>query len=288
MAVVPAPTYSPPAVGLIPSADTRRDGDPDWQRGSVQWAPEGGEGYSLVSVCSTAEADHAGERLGLAEAEPFVVRVRTRCATFGGASRDDEARLNRALDNAEGYAIARELWTGELTRDEVTAGAYPAPNAYLTNGDATNLTPGGAVPIAYGIGLLEQAMGGALLGGQGMIHAPRLAAARLGSYVRESGSLRLTEVDNLVVLDAGYPATGLTADSTAEPGTAYLFGTGLVVVRRGPVSGETGSDAPRIARVNRTELERTRPALVTFDQRAHFVVHVQLDDTTTTVQEMTP
>src|SRR5690606_26062585 len=105
--------------------------------------------------------------------------------------------------------------------------------------DAVDLTPtAGPLSIAQGVAALEGALAESY-GGVGTVHVPAGAAALLGCcrVAQEdpaTGSLR-TLAGNCVVIGAGYSAENTGPSGPAEPGTAWLYVTGPVVVRRGPV-----------------------------------------------------
>jgi len=106
--------------------------------------------------------------------------------------------------------------------------------------EAVDLTPAaGPVNIAQGVAALEGCLA-EQYGGVGTLHVPAGAAALLGccGLVTEdqaTGTLR-TLAGNCTVIGAGYSAqnTG-PGNIPAEPGTAWLYITGPVVIRRGPV-----------------------------------------------------
>lgn len=104
---------------------------------------------------------------------------------------------------------------------------------------AIDLTPTeGPVSIAQGVAALEGCLAESY-GGQGVLHVPAGAAALLGccnlAHRDDDGRLR-TLAGNCVTIGAGYSAANVgPGGSPAEPGTAWLYISGPVVVRRGPI-----------------------------------------------------
>ncbi|MCY0957735.1 cupin [Streptomyces sp. H27-H5] len=106
--------------------------------------------------------------------------------------------------------------------------------------NADDLTPAeGPVSVAQGVAALEGCLG-ERYGGAGTLHIPTGAAALLGccNIAHEdpaTGALR-TLTGNCVVIGAGYSALNIGPDGLpADPGTAWLYATGPLVIRRGPV-----------------------------------------------------
>lgn len=227
--IVTAPPVRAPQHSLLRSADTSRDGDTDWQRG-LTYAPEQPGGYiARPYFCSDADAeiDRTTTVVAPVDYQPWELEVTDPCiTTFGydAAARAD--RLARQADAIESYAIARELWTGEL------AAASGDPNPSFARSTPTVVGGGGPVSARRALGLLEQAVGDALKGGQAMIHVSREARPQMIELIKQ-GNLLLTNVDNLIVADAGYPGTP-PEGTAAAANVAWIYATGLVVVRRTP------------------------------------------------------
>lgn len=278
-APVAAQPAAPPSVGLIQSARTTLDAEAGWERGLV-YAPESCGGYIGFSDCSASSVDQRRDRPGLVGYQPWTLFVEEECSTLGYEQAAADARLRRQLAAVESYAIARELLLGELTRAEVAAGAYEQPNPYLTDpGRLTDLTPGGGpTSTRRALGLLEEALGHALTGQVAYIHAPAAASQHmLTAGVRVNGNLRQTFRDNQVVIEAGYAAAA-PGGGLAAAGEAWLYGTGLTVVRRGPVFADTEDLGQLIDRgSNRVAYRVGRRVAAHYDPCAQFAVHVALD-----------
>lgn len=272
--IVTAPELAPPFHSLVRAADTTRDGEQGWERG-LTYAPETPGGWVALAACSAEQVDHLADGpTPVVEYEPWLLQVEHPCHTlFGYDSPAIDAELRRALDATESYAIARELWTGEVTRAVEAAGDRDRRNLSLTDGP-TVLNGGTPVSAKRALGLIEQALGEALRGGRAMIHAARAVRPQVPDLTRE-GNLLTTQVGNLVVSDAGYPDTPPTGVDPAA-GVGWLYGTGMVTVRRGAVRVD-GPEAEVVDTATNTVTRRVdRPVAATFDRAAHYAVAVTL------------
>lgn len=289
MTVVTAPPATPPTVGLVVSARTNLDNEAggDWERG-LTYAPETCGGYRGLADCSDADTDHSEPPGDTVDHRPWLLQVDEECTTIGLDVAALDARLGRRLAAIESYAIARELWTGELTAADATVAntgltdadpEYRRPNGYLARPEAVVLASA-AVSVNAGMGMLEQAVGDALHGQQAMIHVPRIAAPFVEPRLRVAGNLRMTVTDQSAVIDAGYPNTG--PDGTKAPnGSAWLYATGPVVVRRGAVYSDTDDMAQTIdTRNNRITRRVQRLVAAHFDPCALFAVRIITEGTT--------
>lgn len=271
MALVPAPPATPPPHSLLRAADTTRDADPDWQKG-LQYLPEAPGGYVAAAMCSMEDVDHRRDLPTAVDYEPVELRFYDPCeTTFGYREQEVTDRLRRVADASESYGIARELWTGEL------AAAAGLTNASLATSDPVIL--GGGTPLSpkRGLGLLEKAVGDALMGQQAFIHCARDARPYLWELDKQ-GNLLFTKVGNAVVCDAGYPGSAPTgeADSPTDD-VVWFYATGPVVVRRSELMFFGAADAEVIDTTNNTRV-RTASKLfaATFDPAVLFAVPVTL------------
>jgi hypothetical protein len=272
--IVAAPQVAPPFHSLIRAAVTNLDGEVGWERG-LTYAPETLGGYNALAACSAEVVEHPlTDPPAVVEYEPWLLQVEHPCRSmFGYDGPTVDAELRRALDATESYAIARELWTGEMTRAVQTAGDRDGRNLSLTDGPEV-LNGGTPVTPARALGLIEQALGDALRGGRAMIHTAREVLDYLPNLTRE-GNLLTTRVGDLVVADAGYPGTPPDGEAAAD-GVGWLIGTGMVAVRRGAVRVD-GPEAEVVDLTTNTPLRRIdRPVAATFDRAAHYAVAVTL------------
>jgi hypothetical protein len=155
--------------------------------------------------------------LWLASGAPFTVYAGASCKAVGFSDAEGLARRRLAL--GEQHAVERHVWQHDL--------AVPR---------AVDVTGGGAaVPLAVGLGRLEAALADSY-GGVGVVHAPRalaplMAEARQISQVRSQ--LR-TVLGTPVAFGGGYLATG-PSGAAAAAGTAWLYASGVVTIRRSEV-----------------------------------------------------
>lgn len=137
------------------------------------------------------------------------------------------------------YAEARAQALAALALGEQEA-VEEGFQRYTLAPNADDLTPkGGPVNIAQGVAALEGCLA-ETYGGRGYIHVPAGAAALLGCCNLAhrdpvTGCLE-TLAGNQVVIGGGYSAANVGPDgAAAEDGTLWLYATGPVVIRRGPV-----------------------------------------------------
>lgn len=275
--VVRAPEAAIPLHSLLRAAVTGAalDGEPGWERG-LTYAPETPGGYRGLAACSAATVEHLTDAVPVVDYTPWYLQVEHPCRTLAGYDRAAiDAELRRALDAVESYAIARELWLGELTDAEFDAGDRDVRNLALVRG-AEVLNGGDPVSPRRALGLVEQAIGERLRGQRGYIHTSREVFPYLpDTGTTQTGNLVTTQLGTLVVADAGYPGTP-PAGEAAAPGVGWVFGTGPVVVRRGPVDAD-GPDAEVVdTRTNTVTRRVGRPVAATFDRAAHVAVAVTL------------
>lgn len=274
MAIVPTIVAGPPPHSLLRAADTTHDADPDWQRG-LEYAPEAVGGYRALSGCTAQVLDFGtGGRAPVVEYRPWELMVEDPCTTtFGYDQAAMTARLGRAVDAIESYAIARELWTGELSTADADADDDLTPNAALTR----NPTVVGSGPVSprRGLGLLEGAVGDALHGQQAYLHISRTARPFFAELVKV-GQLLFTNLDNFIVADAGYPGTAPDGEAAAAD-VAWIYATGPVVVRRTALFSGPSASAEVIDTATNT-VRRTAGKLVaaTFDPASLFAVPITL------------
>jgi len=199
--------------------------------------------YAVDCDASTAAQDHGyGDGTDEVTGHPFLIQVERSCSTFGWQVEDYETRVRAHLTQIESAAVAREFWTGELTK---VAGW--SDQVYLTDtANADDITPaGGAVSVNAGYARIQQALGEMLSGEPGAIHVSR----RLLGYTNPAGMRRegnniLDLFDNRIVADSGYPDSG--------DATGVIYGTARPVVRRSAVEVTPGTLAEAVDRAHNT------------------------------------
>ncbi len=274
LTAVVAPRATVPVHSLIRAAVTNLDGEAGWERG-LTYAPESPGGYRAFAACTDAEYTDEGDGpTPVVEYRPWDLQIVHPChSTFGLDEVQLAGELDRAVDAVESYAIARELWAGDLTRAAATAGDVDAPNLSLVDGP-TILNGGAPAAPKLALGLLQGAAGRALRGQQVYLHASRELEPFLPDLTRE-GNLLTTRVGNLVVVDAGYPGTPPVGEDAAT-GVGWLYATGPVVVRRSAVERLAIGQGALDIRRNALDLRATKVVAATFDRSAHFAVPVDL------------
>ena len=154
------------------------------------------------------------------------------CSTF---SVRYEERVDRAVTNLvrkQSNSVAAELWRGTLAQEQSWDSLYLA-------GAAVQVTaPGSPLPLSYALGALQEALGGCLGDGQaGIIHASRTTVTawlRDGTVLWDSDRGVLVDVfGNVVVASGAYD--GSDPDGVTTDGVPWVYATGPVVVRLGPV-----------------------------------------------------
>jgi hypothetical protein len=271
VAIVPPPPLTVPPHSLVRAADTTRDNDPDWEKG-LAYAPEEPGGYTAAALCAPQDVDH---RRGVPDSvyyEPWETQFWDPCELTVGYKPDEvTARLRRIVDATESYAIARELWTGEL------AAVAGLGNASLAGSAPTIVGGGTARSPKRGLGLLEEAVGDALMGGQAFIHCARAARPYLWE-LDQQGNLLFTKIGNAIVCDAGYPGSAPAGEAdSATDDVAWIYATGPVIVRRTPLVMYATEDAQVIdTRTNRRYRTASKLVAATFDPAHLFAVPVTL------------
>lgn len=139
------------------------------------------------------------------------------CSTFGGVN--VQAVASSALDATAGYALARELLTGEAARRDANPRAQGNPYNPALQTDAINLGDAFTDPIAA-VGCIEQALADVTGGRRGVILVgPVLALEMWPFLVREGGNL-FTITGTRVIVDGGFdgraPIGEISPDSPGD------------------------------------------------------------------------
>lgn len=160
---------------------------------------------------------------------PFDVKASVKVSTMGTNPAEIEASAKKALDVVMQKAIEIEFWNGDIAKLLDSDN----DNRYLASAQSVDVTPtaGTGVKVRYGLALLEEALGNASLGSQGVIHAPRVVGSAL--KLDKDGNRLVSPLGNSVVAGVGYSKKGPTG-AIAGAGKAWMYATGPVSVRIGP------------------------------------------------------
>lgn len=259
--VVPAPPATPPVYGLVTSARLPNEADDRWIRG-FGYEPEACGTSSTAAICTTdndksVEASDAE----LLDYVPYVVWAGDMCTTI--AQRDRRGRAQRLLLACESKTIARELWKGEVAQAE------SLPNKYLASSD-TEVVGGSSTEVALRDALagMEEYLAACSCGGRSMIHVTTITATLLAGaqLVRREGDLLYTILNTIVVPDAGYDGSSPDGEVDGTGATAWMYGTGLVDVRRSSIDVLGVDNNSGINRANNDwTVIAERAAAATFD-----------------------
>ncbi|MFF3665461.1 hypothetical protein [Microtetraspora malaysiensis] len=158
-------------------------------------------------------------------AGPVTIYAGAVCSALGFSYEEATDQAKLALSMGEGRALEEWFWQNVL-----------APQA-------VDRTPAaGPVSVAQGIALLEGWLA-TDYGGVGVLHVPAGATALLGRFnqIVLQGTRARTWLGNCITLGAGYAVNTGPDGSPAPAGQAWLYASGPVVVRRGPVDVVPGS-----------------------------------------------
>lgn len=154
--------------------------------------------------------------------EPVTAYKKVECSTIGFGFEEAQNAALTGLELGEQYVVEEWFMRRGLS--------------WLANGN--DLTPGAAVHIVSGIGLLETWLS-VNYGGNGVIHVPVGAASLLGKHHQfDPGFDCLTTwAGNTVVLGGGYsanvgPALRPAAGAEAPAGEAWIYATPPMRIRR--------------------------------------------------------
>lgn len=271
---VAAPAFAPLPYGLLSVAQPVDDPDAHWRAG-IQYQPDPCDpATALLAGCpttsDTATKTATSTGLGTRGAEAVTVMAWVDCGPVGLWD-EAGARARQALLNGEGRALERAFWTGDVEGAAAALNPHLAEDAAVVDGSvtiqtaATNVAtgaPANGVPHAEAIGLLEGALA-ACYGGVGVIHMPRWTLATFAGpnrQVERDGSRLRTHGGTWVAAGAGY--VGIGPDGSTPPaGSAWLYATGAVFVRRGDVVVPDGPQS----------LDRAENRLVMVAERTYVV-----------------
>lgn len=168
---------------------------------------------------SPGQAEKEFCRPTVEHADPITIYAGAECSAPGWSWAEAREHARASLELGEQQALEAAVWRQLAER-------------------AVDLTPeAGPVSVAQGVAALEGCLGESY-GGRGVLHIPTGVAALLGccNILRESEPGLQTWAGNCAVIGAGYSRENTGPDGEpAEPGTAWLYISGPVEIRRGPV-----------------------------------------------------
>jgi len=230
--------------GLFTAANGPFDMPQHGDVGGVQYLQEHcGQGHLLAAASCAGATITAASALDACDSAaiglPFEVVAGIKAGAFPYDAREVERRARvRLADNAQ-YVAEQAFWGGN-------ADVQPALQRPELNGSSGILditpTPGTAVTLEYGVGLLENAL--AAYSYPGILHCqpivtPYLAARSLmprpEREARGGTGVFLTPMGNVWSFGRGYSGNKPNNDASAAPaGTAYIVATGAVTIWRDP------------------------------------------------------
>lgn len=180
-------------------------------------------------------------------AVPITLSGGTECSTLGWTHDEAVAHTRATMELGEQHGLESGFMRGRLTTNVV---------------DAT--PPGGPLTVAQGVAALEGCLAESY-GGTGVLHVPMGVSALLDccNLLHEdpaSGNLR-TLAGTCAVIGGGYTATG-PGGIPAEPGTSWLYITGPVHIRRGPLDVLPDQSASVNIRTNDRRIRADRTYVV--------------------------
>lgn len=297
--LVDGPRFTPSPYGLLSVADLRGDdGDSHWQNGITfdtecpnLNAAQGTTFDDCTAVTgigspppSPPKADNTNYRWR--GATPFTVFSQFDCSRVGLEEAQNKAE--RALARAESWQIERAFWTGQAAGINNIAFPHLAHSAaevldaqgIVLQGPAVTGVSGypataGPWSISQGLGILEKLLADCI-NGVGVVHIPPQVLPKLTGVqaVAPRAAGMWTAAGNQVAVGNGYPGTGPGGQAPNQD-AAWIYGTGPIVVYRGPVRVVDGVEAfDRSENTIRLLAERT--VLVAFPGCCHFAVQINL------------
>lgn len=263
---------------LSPATTVYNESDSYWTSGITYEAMDAGVVIVNGSIMGVSPeemitvVDNSGPTEHYKTYYPFDVKASIKVSTMGTNPEDIEASAKRALDIATQKAVEAEFWGGGIAKLLTSDN----DNRFLASAQSVDVTPtpGTAVKVRRGLSLLEQALGDASIGAQGLIHATRGTASTLPLDI--DGSTLRTSLGTPVVAGVGYSNLGPTG-APAPVGTAWMYATGPVSVRLGAavITPAKLNQAVDI-RINNIEYFVDRPAAVTWSTTDSYAVLVDL------------
>lgn len=269
------PNFTPLQYGLLSVAQPVDDLDPHWQLG-VQYQPTPCDSALItLGQCPSVTGfgkDSSSDGLPARGAQPFTLYASTPCSPVGFWA-TAEAEATAAFLAGEARALERAFWSGvvDTPSGELVYPHLAADTAVFDGTGFVNLQQVATivvtgVDIVEGLGALEGALADCY-GGVGAIHAPREALAHFAAnyLVRPVGQQLQTFGGIPIAFGAGYDGSG--PDGSAAPaGSAWIYATGAISMRRNPSITITSDREAALDRsVNTLQLIAERTYVIGWD-----------------------
>lgn len=175
---------------------------------------------TVMGECPTCPDLKPTQRATTATFRPVSLISAVECSTFGGIDVRQVASAN--LEETSGYALAREMLTGQAATRDANPAAIEGENPSLQS--AATVIDGPTDPLEA-VGCLEQAMADATGGRRGYILVgPELVMQMWPLLIREGGRLT-TLTGTRVIVDGGFdgrPPSGVESPGDESPGDVCL------------------------------------------------------------------
>jgi hypothetical protein len=270
---------------LSPATTVIVDNDERWIGGLTYPTIDAGASVTLAPI-NGESTDLAGTEVISPDASkppyryyyPFDIKASMQASTMGSTPEEIYNNAEAVINTVTQKAIEIELWRGVIARTlEASDAAGTRYFGSAASTDFVDVTPSGSaggVKPRYAQALLEQALGDATIGSKGVFHTPRVIASIL--KVKDSNGVLKTNLGTPVIAGAGYSLTGPDGQPAAA-GKAWMFATGPLTVRLGPVSVIPGEVSQAVdTRVNTITYYIDRAAAVTWSTSNLFGVLVDL------------
>jgi hypothetical protein len=204
-----------------------------------------GQGHLLAAASCTGATIPPGIDVcdGVATGLPFQVEAGIKLGSVSYDAAEVERRVRiRISDNAQ-YVAEQAFWGGNADVQPVLQRWEFNGNTNTSNAGILDVTPtpGTAVTLEYGVGLLEDAL--AQYSYPGVLHArplitPYLVERQMMPLPQRSGNgltgKQYTPMGNVWSFGRGYANAHPVTGAAAAAGTAYIAATGAVTVWRDP------------------------------------------------------
>lgn len=263
--LIDPPPVQPYRFGLFSvAAMPPEDADPHWACG-VEYQPFSCDRSSLTGDDCTIPPPppkEVPEGVDTVSGTPFTVYDGFHCHVVGYTEAEIMERARRALELGERRAVERAYWTGETGNRPRLAD----PSAVVLN-PVDPPTAADALTPTAGLAALENWLADNY-GGTGIVHAPRGMSAIFSRYHLADvvGAQVQTLVGTPVAFGGGYVVNTGPDGAPAPPGTAWMYATGQVVIRRSPVWVNPDSVAQALDRAhNMVHLLAERTYVITHE-----------------------